>query len=403
MGFRFKRFDYVGGVEPWTGGDDRQLQRGNTVLKDFGDFIISCGKGWSLDTSRNASTSDFVQVPLSTFNGSATVFKNSALFFVNTNGAKLFLMASGSSTYCGIALSNDYLMKDVGTYAGTHLIYTGIIMSMIPAGSSSVFGSSFDSSFLPSDATYVVGTALKTGSSDAAYRQSFICENTSGRNYSYGLFVDECCIGIGGGYSTTATPTIKPGYFVGRVLGTLANEETTLQAKYGIIKFNDSCNDGVGGAEFKYAVCSRYTNSFNYNYGSSFSAAINTSDTPSNLAASCCGSFVKADGTRVDGRNGANVRFYPHAADFLAENTNLSNSSLSGANRWVPFEAGVVSSDLSTNGIVTGDGFKGYLDTNLFRCANVNLNQLYNNGTFIGADSTNHLMIGWDPENTDSL
>lgn len=395
MGFRFKRFDYVGGVAPWNGSE---YNRGAATLTDFADFIISCGKGWSLDTSRNATTTSYIDVPMVDISGNSTSFVSPSLFFVNANGAKLFLNCCGGSTYCAISVGKDHLMLDV-PYSVTHPNYTGIVMSMIPAGSSNTFGLSFDNSFLPSDATYIFGSALFASTGDGT-QQNFMCHNTSGKNYSYGLFVDSCCIGIGGGCDSSITPTIKPGYFIGRVIGTLAHEESTNQAQYGIIKFYDSCNEVASDVEFKNATRSTYASLTNF--GANFSQAINQSTSYSNIYGACCGSYFKANGNRIDGRNGANVRFYPHAS-ILAENSKLSSQALSGANRWVPFEAGVISNDLSTNGIVTGDGMKGYLDTDLFRCAQCNLNQLYANGAFIGADETYHLMLGWDATNTDSL
>ena len=397
MGFRFKRFDYVGGSAPWN--TNVEYDRGAATLTDLANFIISCGKGWSLDTARNATTTSYVVVPLNTYNDTATEWTAPALFFVNTNGAKLFLCASGGSSYCGIRCGNNQLMNDV-PFSVSHPIYTGIVMSMIPAGSTNTFGSYFDNSFLPSDATYIYGSALCAANS--VQQQNYMCVNSSGVHYSYGLFVDECCVGIGGGYDNSNVPTIKPGYFCGRILGTLAHStDTSNQARYGIIKFNDSCNKVTTADEFSVAVRSELV-SGNYNYGSWCSSAINTNTGYDYLFWSCCGHYFRANGTRIDGRNGSNIRFYPHTC-LIAENIKTSDSSVSNANRWVPFEAFVLSNDLSMDGIIPGDGFKGYLDTNLFRCAKVNLNQTYANGTFIGADATNNLLLGWDATNTDSL
>ena len=50
--------------------------------------------------------------------------------------------------------------------------------------------------------------------------------------------------------------------------------------------------------------------------------------------------------------------------------------------------------DLTTYGIVPGDGFKGYLDTDLFRCALGTYGQTFDNGNFICADGTYNFLIG---------
>jgi hypothetical protein len=95
----------------------------------------------------------------------------------------------------------------------------------------------------------------------------------------------------------------------------------------------------------------------------------------------------------------ASIRWYPESIDEMSALT--QSSALSNTIRWVPYSIGVSSTDLSTYGVIAGDGFKGYLDTDLFRCSLCIPNQLYNSGSFIGC--ANNLMLGWDPNNTDYL
>lgn len=407
MGFRFKRFDYVGGVAPWTGGTDTtsQVTRSQAVCKDFADFIIACGKGWQLDTSRNATTSDFVSVPIWNKSGTVQSFSAPGLFFTNTvSGCKLFLCVAGFNSYYGIALDNQYLLNEYTTT--DRILQNGIILSMIPGGSNNDFGSSFDSSFLPSDATQITGSSWSASPSyDVGI--NYIAYNGSGNNYLYGLFVDSHCVGLGADYTTDGSvPSLNLAYFAGRVVGTLAHESDTLpQARYGVLRFQS--NAGASGSNntqdevyYNYYSTTETVSSF----GAVFNASVNiTTSTPTTIRRTFGGALFAADGTRRDGRNSANVRYYPHTAFALASNSIMTNASALGAMRWVPFEFGVVSGDLATNGVVPGDGFKGYLDTELFRRANVTFNQLYNNGTFICASDAYGMLIGWDPTNTDSL
>lgn len=418
MGFRFKRFDYVGGVSPWSGGSSTsdQAARSQAVCKDFADFIISCDKGWSLDTARNATTSDFVSVPMWDISGNIQSFSAPSLFFRNTNGAKLFMCIAGFIGSSGIALGTSNLLQLTGGFS--IMLFNGIIFSMIPSGSQSEFGNTFDDTFLPSDATRIYGT-IQSYENSARDKGGFIAVNGTNINYTYGLFVDSYCVGVGGISSDIdANMIFRPGYFVGRIIGTLAHEESTNQSKYGIIRFWD-CNSpyqGSGNREFYlitqfdyYDISSSvtsirtYGNSFvknNIYTGGDWSSS---SSKENQLRKACGGGIFNAAGNWLDGRNGANIRYFPSMSAEIVGNSVLSSSVISGSQRWVPFEIASCSNDLSTDGIVTGDGFKGYLDTDLFRCAQCNLNQLYANGAFIGADATYNLLLGWDPNNTDTL
>lgn len=404
MGFRFKRFDYVGGVSPLTGSNfdisaTDAMNRAKLVIADFADFIISCGKGWSLDTTRNSTTSDFVDVPI--WNNSETVqsYKAPGFFFVNTNGCKLFLSVIPTSCVYGIALDKANAALDI-VQSGTQQTL-GVLMSMIPAESSNTFGSTFDSAFLPSDATLIRGTIQRQANmSGGMYTPLAYREN--GHTYSYGLFVDSYCVGISGSHSSTSTPdTLIPGYFVGRILGTLAHDESSYQSRYGSISFSFANYSSYDREFYAKPIIDESNNQFD-RYGSQFSTALNPSVTGSSDAwKALCDNYLsvtKPDGTRLTAAAG-NIRFMSDVVDIM--DSKVTSSVQSGATRWVPYEVAVCTNDLSTYGIVPGDGFKGYLDTNLFRCGLVTLNQLYNNGTFCGWNYM--LMIGWDPSNTDSL
>lgn len=404
MGFRFKRFDYVGGSGSWTGGTDTtsQVARSQAVCKDFADFIIACGKGWALDTSRNATTSDFVSVPIKGYRYGVQSFSAPGLFFINTvSGCKLFLCVAGFSSTYGINLSNAYLLNE---YTTTNQIYqNGIMFSMIPGGSSSVFGTTFDDTFLPTDATPIAGS---TWSTNPPYTVgiNYISYNNAGKNYSYGILVDAYCVGLMANYTSDGSvPSLYLSFVVGRVIGTLAHESDTLpQSRFGILRFSGNLGDTASNASSRemYYAYSQSLESVE-RHGSYFTQGINVSSDSTTNVRRNVGALFAADGTRRDGRNSTNTRYYPHTAFALSSNSLITNASILNAVRWVPFEIGVVSEDLNTNGVVPGDGFKGYLDTELFRCGVVTYNQLYNNGTFIGLNYGT--MIGWDPTNTDSL
>ena len=61
----------------------------------------------------------------------------------------------------------------------------------------------------------------------------------------------------------------------------------------------------------------------------------------------------------------------------------------------------VVSTNLSSDGIIPGDGVKGFLDTSLFRCARVPRGTYLSNHSFISYGY--NLLVGWDSSNTEVL
>lgn len=401
MGFRFKRFDYASGVEPMVGepfadNPTDAMARGRAFCKDFADFIISCGKGWAIDTTRNSSTSDFTNVPIWNQYKTVQSYYAPGLFFTNSNGCKLFLSIIPTTSSYGIALNEDLFALDVDTTSYTHLM-SGVVMAIIPAGSSSSFGAYFDDYFLPNDATLLRGSV---NVQEGAWWLATGCAAQSGCVYSFGLFVDSYCVGISGSVGTSGTAqTLVPGYFIGRIIGTLAHEENTNQAQYGSVSFSYAAYENRVDQEFILKPWVDETES-QYSHldrlGKKFADTISntyTTDFKNNY-----GSVVKADGSRLTASAGS-IRFYAGVNEILS--TQVFSDAITGASRWMPYAVAVCTSDLATNGIIPGDGFKGYLDTDLFRCGTVNLNQTYANDAFIGW--TKMLMVGWDSSNTDNL
>jgi hypothetical protein len=404
MGFKFKRIDLLAGSAEFPTTDTSytgRRARSLTIMEKIGHAILDCNCGWALD-SRTPTVTDFADVPTK-----AAGETYPGLFFRNTtSGCKLFVAY--------IANQVQYGMKDFGGTgddlfrcgSGTGRFVSSLCMSIIPGGSSSEFGDLTATTFLPSDATRVIGTDV-TYESDGQ-NGAFASAPTAGWIYSYGLFVSPYCIAV-----STAKSQANPGnlgvpsYAVGRIIGTLANaSDTTNQAKYGVIGFRNK-NDINTCAEGTYSIIG-YSQSTrlgeNGSIGLLGTDPVGTGGLDSYLGAThtcCC--ISRADGSWVNGSDDTTYSsvLYPSEAHQLSGY--LFNSTNNGKSRWVPMEVVVVSSDLDTYGIVPGDGFKGYFDTELFRCALGTYGQTFDNGNFICCDSTYNLLIGWDPNNTDSI
>ena len=104
-GFKFKRFDYVGGATTESydwGSSSTPLSRSQGVIKDFGNWILSDSDlHWELDPSRHPNydssigiqTSDLANVSVKNPGGSMLSDRYSpGLYFINSeSGCKLFL------------------------------------------------------------------------------------------------------------------------------------------------------------------------------------------------------------------------------------------------------------------------------------------------------------------------
>ena len=384
MGFKFKRFDLTVGSEDFPVGttDANILTKCQTIVRNFAQKLISMGIGWALDSSRNESVTDYAEVP------DNSTGKWPGLFLVNTtSGCKLFVCYIGKS---GRSIKN-FSGSDILVSQNNVQIVSGLCMSMIPGGSSNTFGLDFDASFLPSDATRIYGTS-KSGE----FGISNITEG--GDICSCGIYATEYVVSVVFAISSNGNPPpLKaPNYAVGRILSTLSHEEDDeIHSKYGVycmrqpattsgVPYSDqgSPNSGDIGA-FGTGIY------FVGNNNSSFYA---------------CGSICQANGTWLLGYGSSPnrcVKVYPASA--LDLSNKIFNSNGTGKSRWVPFEMASYSDDLSTYGIVPGDGVKGYLDTDLFRCAISTYGQQFDNGNFIAVTDSYNLLMGWDSTNTDSI
>lgn len=409
MGFRYKKFIYTGGSGSW-GSSSTPRSRAEVVIKDFAQWIIDSNTGWALDTSRNQTIEDFTEIPYWNPNN-RTDYPNDnapALFFTNSiSGCKLFLCIQGiqsniTSYYCP-KIPNSNIVESLSavrgdtSYTTTNKCLAGIIMSIIPGGSSDTFGNTFDGTtdFIPSSATKLISTAHAHGYINFySYPVTFIKTNTANRNYAYGLYITPYVLGIAGHSDTIVNPVCQwaDGYFVGRIFGTLAHEETLPQAKYGLIllnKVNEAGNTEFNGMKtYDYDVGSR---DVYFNGTCSFAQ-----DIGADTALKSTMQFFSASGASIENvHNISNLRFQPATPYELSDY--MCNSATAGLSRWVPYAVGNCSTNLTTYGVIPGDGFKGYLDTDLFRASvDHEVGKLYDNGNFIGVNS---MLLGWDPQN----
>lgn len=397
MGFKFKKFYVVGGSSEFPTGTTYELRRARSelLLTKCGQALIDCNCGWQLDTSKSATLTSYMDIP----NLNSTSYPYPALFFTNTiSGCKLFM------AYFGHDAINTYGIKDWGNNSliksyGVNW-HTGLCISIIPEGSLSNFGNDpTQDSFMPTDATRICGTFYRNNISASSIKFAAACNPESDRYYSYFIGATPYCVLVYvNSYMNLVPSFYTPIYATGRIFDVLAHEsDNTVQAKYGTIMFRFMSGDYESYAWIIGNATNASSTAYNlYAAGSLYIPGF-SAITSSVYGSATCGSICKSDGTWLIGGDNStkNVIFYTEGFNQLCSNMNNSSGN---STRWVRIAMASVSSDIATNGIVSGDGFKGYLDTSLFRVGVASRKSFFDDGKFFCAENNTNLLIGLDPE-----
>ena len=441
MGFKYRRIDFKGSgtgqnfhvFYDWTHNGtvtpESCSNRSLYIISSIASALKEMGIGWNLDSSYgNTWIEDpdhegcfiiqgTIEVPIM-----SGTDKMPGIVLINSeSGNRLFLGYLSNSNSYGIDLPTEQLVS-AGTFNSygpnkDRPSYTGLVVSMIPGDSTQRFGSFSDGTFIPSHATRVYGmceanntkgTSVTTKSSYG--RASFQTEYSK-YWFCYGVLATPYCIAIAANHSALdeSSQPIYPehlqlSFACGRILGGLSNDESLPQAKYGVIQFSlpngRACMEE--GRTSELGVSWWTTNNIGFDYGSeeqtygcsSFRNPYAFANAQGNGKCISLLNIFKADGTAIGLTSTANVRVQPDPYLQLSHNLKDDNATV----KWCPFTVGVVSTNLSKDGIIPGEGLKGYLDTDLFRCARVAQGQTFSNGSFYSLPF--NLVIGWDSSNT---
>ena len=399
---KFKRVNFYGGSTDFPSGSSYRYEKSCKIVTDIADALISMNIGWDVDTTRSTSTTDYTQIPPRS--GSTTY---PGLFLKNTvSNCKLFICYFATLCTETISLFDNNSLLNFGKVNPN---YTGLMMSMIPGESTQVFGDPNTTSFLPQHATRLVGTVHYYNTSSSYNKQRTIAGYPlSGYTYTYGLWATDSVIAVGAYEAQGSTPSIfEPCYIVGKIMGTLAHstEDNAPNAMYGVLLLKDIYsvsninNDNTLESLFGIRSYSPYL--FGNNSNTFISCPITSNIDFFSEKHIPVSSVAKSNGDYINGCNYSNCLCTFAPVD-IVQSSEYVFSNQSGSIRWTPYSVFCVSSDLTTNGIISGDGFKGYVDTSLLRCAHGIHGQTYDSGNFVCCSLYN-LLIGWDPNNTDTL
>lgn len=351
------------------------VARTDTMLASFAQALIDTGV-WSLD-ERFASVNEphaIHSMPSSGYHYNALILRNAA-------GAKLFIGYSckgqNTANYFNHVFPDSYSCSDMEGNTSYRRCFAGLMMSMIPADSDEDFTlneGGVKGLTIPDSATRLTSTTCSSGSVDS------LAYHTSPTELSYTYhFLTKGNVVIVLLKHGNDSADCGGGFIVGEIFGSLAHgSDSRCGCRYGVIDLASRTSEN---AKASAGICQ---NSW-YTMTHTSSARM-----PSF-------SFKRADGTHVPG--------YKIAinADTNQLNTSFCSCTSSTA-RYVPMWMAESSDTPSETGVVTDDGFKGYISTDILRVMRYDKfsrGQLFDGGQFVYVGGG--IALAWDPSITESI
>lgn len=360
------------------------IDNSKATLVGIVDQLIKMG--WSLDERHNDA-----QTPLVIYSSTNTTYYSyyGAFILRNTAGAKLLVAYGGGRfSYYNDSADNTFGIfgYSTGTSGKTNIhTHSGLMMSMIPPGSNGDFIIPGENSgcAIPDDATRVVSTMHLNSS--LCLPISF---NDTGVTFTgtYHLLSKGNVVVVVSKCSTYETK-YRRGYIVGEIFGTLAHDtDSGIGCRFGAFEL---CGYAVGQESQNISGTSNVTG---IPLDSIYSVN-KYSSSPRNQSMT----FRRADGSHVYGEQIVVLRDVNQLDTLICSND--GNSA-----RYVPFWMAESSINPSETGVIKGDGFKGYLSTDIIRCVRADKfsrGQLFDGGNFVYVGGG--IVIPWDPSITESI
>lgn len=341
--------------------------------------------GWELD-ERHVD----VSTPLVIYSSTDTSYYSyyGAFILRNSAGAKL-LVAYGGGKFSSSSDALSKTFSNFGCSTGTdansnyYHIQGGLMMSVIPPGTDedfTILGENQGCS-IPNTATRLVSTVHNNTSTLLPFSFNEETYEIAGTYYLLSKGNTVIVIAKSSKFDTNS----RRGYIVGEIFGTLAHSsDSGIVSRFGALELSGSSSsstehDMSGGT-------TGITEDSHYYVGSYTSTPRSQSMT-----------FCRADGSHVYGEQIVVLR------DIDQLNSSICNSNGSTA-RYIPLWMAEMSANPSETGVVQGDGFKGYLSTDIIRCVRYDKftrGQLFDGGQFVYVGGG--IAIPWDPSITESI
>lgn len=350
------------------------------IIKNVCNLIIQCEPHWTHDADYTVTEDDFIKIS----SGTSNLYQEYAHFLINT--------ATGSRLLVCYKLGGYETIPDVCCCHGNggYTFATGLCFSIIPGGSNSVWDISNDCTtiaMIPNEATLLLGPCNLKNNTSSSPSGSPILRSTNSsaqtRYLKYTVIAKEDQIVIL--LARTGSGDMSNCICIGKIFGELCNEtDNAYNSKYGAILFSDSAS-GI----------SEYVNADNM--------WLNTRTTIRYGGACVVCYFRDTTLTRPIQYND------PHSiTECTSTNgyvyTGLRTSSVtSGKTAFCALNLSHSTDDANSYGVVPGNCFKGYLDTDLVRAVYCGFpyDTKFDGGNFIYAGGG--IALGWDPSNSIGL
>lgn len=385
-GFTVRAFSVLAGSTEFPSGSGSTLcrQRSDILLTKSVECVLNANRGWVLDP-RTPTVTSYIEIPAMN-NGQSMP----GLLLKNTeSGCKMFMAYFGTEYTYGIKnFNNNSNLRSNGSYA----FQTGLIISIIPENSDNDFGEPSTESFVPDDATRLVGSAYGKSIS-TAYKV------TDGWGYVYSFGITPRCVFLYASHSTSGEFTnpnsylYVPIYAVGKILESVVHGEEASNALYGVINFRYEAAEYESWAgPYRQNILSVTANTITTIGMGNIDSKTGLSENTDNIS--------NIDGDWLGNKYNTNYRII-----HFAINPNiLTFTQHTGSIAWSALGVGVMTNDLTNYGITSTDCFKGIVDTDLFRAiANGTRGSLYCNNNFCCPEDNYGLIIGWDSSNANLI
>ena len=395
-GYKLVKFSWVGGRS------DTELERTNFVLTGIVDAIINSGTGWTLDSDWGMTTTyDYKTLKVHT-NGSTVYGVNIAKFLKSPTGNRVLI---GYASQVGYFHNDDLIEPAVISNGRMGLAPNGLYFSMINNVIDNWIEDTTYGFRIPNSALRITSFGVSSGYHD--YVDSFVYQNGVINVYTYYVLVKSgvnqmCLFERNSGWNNVSL--IKAILFGDIIKLNAHSVDNYITACINIsnnIRFEHTSSNDNQEADPPFKSISTTNDEFGYiNQETNYTLA---SDARKNQCQLFDASGVLYCSSKTKENVGYTISYSICNREQLGINVCLP--SITGGSRWCPIQMFLYSSNPAICGIIEGDGFKGYLDTDVIR--GVTIGQ-YSRGQLFGNDNEfiyvgGGIALGWDSNNTESI
>lgn len=409
----------------WQGGrTDSALDRCKFILHGFCSAIVDANLGWVWDDdlNPNATINDCKQM-----GGHTDNYPNLAYVLKLSYGGHVYRMCVALNYYNTTALREQDCVPYYSSSEGTspHYQFTGTLYTGLVKDGTYVLDSTYG--YIPDGGQYLKWMTFNMNGSTTNNGKgySFAIQNSSDVYYSYYALIKNAQIAIfcnaSFWRSSSVTTSGLKGYIMGEIFKETAHSSDlntfaclylcstavgTMYYTTGTTNAHLTCTEVSYPAsgfdttsssyDYGYLMNTSPTNGFRFIYSSGSSMYYSVSSTNSQI--------FTADGINLCGVFSSALRWVYLRFDSYQVNSRVSSTVNNPGGRWTPCYVTYYCSDQDTYGIVQGDSFKGFVDTDLLRGVNCTYaygQVLGTNGDFLYLGGG--FAIGWDSSNTETL